>query len=365
MIKPKPTMLRYRTLALFSMFSLLGITSHNSVLALTSDEEANQVCTQGSAAVITVKDGSGHGSGFLVSQDGLIVTNAHVVEGSPSVVTVVFPDGKQVPADVIGFARGGVDLAALKIQNRTNLPYLNLAASGTAKVGYRVFAIGTPLGDVYRDTCTQGNISRIHPDGEIQHTATLNKGNSGGPLLNTKGEVIGVNTWVGKAPVFDGDGNWTGSTTSSGTGINLSQPVGKVESFLADIQQQRVSPVSTLTEPEKTSIKTISLDGRVVNGTLKGEPDVYRFSGKAGQKVLIQMNSQNINPLLVLYRFIKSDDGGRGKLEKIADNNDKGPNDFNSEIATTLPADGDYAIVATSADRGESGNYTLRAVVRP
>ena len=363
MIKPKPTMLRYRTLALFSMFSLLGITSHNSVLALTSDEEANQVCTQGSAAVITVKDGSGHGSGFLVSQDGLIVTNAHVVEGSPSVVTVVFPDGKQVPADVIGFARGGVDLAALKIQNRTNLPYLNLSASGTAKVGYRVFAIGTPLGDVYRDTCTQGNISRIHPDGEIQHTATLNKGNSGGPLLNTKGEVIGVNTWVGKAPVFDGDGNWTGSTTSSGTGINLSQPVGKVESFLADIQQQRVSPVSTLTEPEKTSIKTISLDGRVVNGTLKGEPDVYRFSGKAGQKVLIQMNSQNINPLLVLYRFIKSDDGG--KPEKIADNDDKGPNDFNSEIATTLPADGDYAIVATSADRGESGNYTLRAVVRP
>lgn len=363
MIKPKPTMLRYRTLALFSMFSLLGITSHNSVLALTSDEEANQVCTQGSAAVITVKDGSGHGSGFLVSQDGLIVTNAHVVEGSPSVVTVVFPDGKQVPADVIGFARGGVDLAALKIQNRTNLPYLNLAASGTAKVGYRVFAIGTPLDDDYRDTCTQGNISRIHPDGKIQHTATLNGGNSGGPLLNTKGEVIGVNTWVGKAPVFDGDGNWTGSTTSSGTGINLSQPVGKVESFLADIQQQRVSPVSTLTEPEKTSIKTISLDGRVVNGTLKGEPDVYRFSGKAGQKVLIQMNSQNINPLLVLYRFIKSDDGG--KPEKIADNDDKGPNDFNSEIATTLPADGVYAIVATSADRGESGNYTLRAVVRP
>lgn len=357
----KPTMLRYRTLALFSMFSLLGITSHNSVLALTSDEEANQVCTQGSAAVITVKNGSGHGSGFLVSQDGLIFTNAHVVEGGPSVVTVVFRDGKQVPADVIGFARGGVDLAALKIQNRTNLPYLNLAASGTAKVGYRVFAIGTPLDDDYRDTCTQGNISRIHPDGKIQHTATLNSGNSGGPLLNTKGEVVGVNTWGVKARVFDGDGNLVGST-SSGTGINLSQPVGKVESFLADIQQQRVSPVSTLTEPEKTSIKTISLDGRVVNGTLKREPDVYTFSGKAGQKVLIQMNSQNINPLLVLYRFIKSDDGG--KPEKIANNDDKGPNDFNSEIATTLPADGVYAIVATSADRGESGNYTLRAVVR-
>ena len=69
-----------------------------------------------------------------------------------------------LPADVIGFARGGVDLAALKIQNRKNLPHLSLAAS-TAKVGYPVFAIGSPLAADNRDTCTQGNISRIRPDG--------------------------------------------------------------------------------------------------------------------------------------------------------------------------------------------------------
>lgn len=80
----------------------MGMTSNNSVLALPEGEIANQVCTKGGAAVVTVKDGNGHGSGFLVSQDGLIITNAHVVDGSPSVVTVVFRDGKQVPADVIG-----------------------------------------------------------------------------------------------------------------------------------------------------------------------------------------------------------------------------------------------------------------------
>ncbi len=185
---------RYGILTLFSMFNLMGMTSNNSVLALPEGDIANQVCTKGGAAVVTVKNGNGHGSGFLVSQDGLIITNAHVVDGGPSVVTVAFRDGKQVPADVIGFARGGVDLAALKIQNRKNLPHLNLARPGTAKVGYQVFAIGSPLDADNRDTCTQGNISRIRPDGIIQHTATLNLGNSGGPLLNSKGEVIGVNT---------------------------------------------------------------------------------------------------------------------------------------------------------------------------
>jgi len=241
----KPTMLRFGTLILFSMFTLLGMTSHTSALVLTDDQEANRVCTQGNKAVITVKDGNKHGSGFFVSQDGLIITNAHVVAGSPSVVTVVFQNGKQVPADVIGFARGGVDLAALKIQNWNNLPHLSLADSGTVKVGYRVFAIGTPLKVENRGTCTQGNMSRIRLDGTIQHTANIYPGNSGGPLLNTQGEVIGVNTSGTFVSFFDSADNKV-VVTASRTGISLSQPVEKVKSFLADIRQQKISSISTL-----------------------------------------------------------------------------------------------------------------------
>ena len=241
----KPTMFRFGTLILFSMFTLLGMTSHNTALVLTDEQEANRVCTQGSKAVITVKDGNKHGSGFVVSQDGLIITNAHVVAGSPSVVTVVFQNGKQVPADVIGFARGGVDLAALKIQNRNNLPHLSLADSGTVKVGYRVFAIGTPLKVENRGICTQGNMSRIRLDGTIQHTATIYPGNSGGPLLNTQGEVIGVNTSGTFVSFFDSADNKV-VVTASRTGISLSQPVEKVKSFLADIRQQKISSISTL-----------------------------------------------------------------------------------------------------------------------
>ncbi|MEI3648610.1 MAG: trypsin-like peptidase domain-containing protein [Dolichospermum lemmermannii FEM_B0920] len=238
----KHLLYRYGILTLFSICTLMGMTSVKTVLASPA-EEANRVCMKGGAAVVTVK-GNGHGSGFLVSQDGLIITNAHVVNRGPSVVTVVFRDGRQVPADVIGFARGGVDLAALKIQNRKNLPHLSLAAS-TAKVGYPVFAIGSPLAADNRDTCTQGNISRIRPDGIIQHTATLNPGNSGGPLLNTKGEVIGVNTSVAVSPVLDDAGNQV-AVVPGGTGINFSQPGAKVKSFLADIKQKKflLSPLS-------------------------------------------------------------------------------------------------------------------------
>ena len=144
---------------------------------------------------------------------------------------------------MIGFARGGVDLAALKIQNRKNLPHLSLAAS-TAKVGYPVFAIGSPLAADNRDTCTQGNISRIRPDGIIQHTATLNPGNSGGPLLNTKGEVIGVNTSVAVSPVLDDAGNQV-AVVPGGTGINFSQPGGH-QAFRHQRHAAEIFPVPVL-----------------------------------------------------------------------------------------------------------------------
>ncbi len=326
----------------------------DTAVAQTAEEQiARSVYKKASPAVVTVKDGKVHGSGFVVSQDGLIVTNAHVVEGSPSVVTVVFASGKQLPADVIGFAKSGLDLAVLKIHRQKNLSALALATVGSTEVGDRVFALGTPLDSDNRDTFTQGNINRIdRKDGRIQHDAVIQAGNSGGPLLNTKGQVIGVNT--------SGIGR-----TNSGT--NFAIPASKLRSFVAAVKKGDLSPVSTLKKPSREpKIATISLNGKDINGKLSKEnsfANLYIFQGKAGQKLIVEMTSKTINPFLSLYQLVETSGGDRPLL--IAENDDKGAGDFNSLITTTLPADGVYVIRAKSATNRQSGDYSLRATANP
>lgn len=373
----KKRLLQYAALTAFTLCSL-SVTGLGSlwsdgkqVWAQTSEEiQASQVCNRGNAAVVTIKNGKGHGSGFVVRRDGLIITNAHVVDGGPRVVTVVFENGKQFPADVIGFARGGVDLAALKIHNQKNLPTLALAKTNYAKRGYRVFAIGTPLNPIFNNTCTQGNISRIHKDGMIQHNADTNKGNSGGPLLNSQGEVIGVSTLVAATPVFDPTGKTRIGSIAGGNGINLALPITKVNSFIADVDNNRSSKVSTLPKKETPSISSISLNGQIINGSLTTSDriyktngrfiDLYRFQGQVGQQIIIEMKSQKINPVLTLYQLTPE-----GKLKEIAANDDRGAGDFNAEIITTLPNNGFYLITAQAFERGETGNYRLRVTANP
>jgi serine protease Do len=346
------------------------------VLAQTSDEQiARLVYQKASPAVVTVQTPTSFGSGFVVSQDGLIITNAHVIKPPPqnqqeqetynpndfpSVVTVVFPDGKKVSADVLGFGKNGLDLAVLKIYNQKNLPTLALGA-GDASVGERVFALGTPLNPDFKGTFTQGYITRIDSKtGEIQHDTVIQGGNSGGPLLNSKSQVIGVNT--------SGFG-----IHKLNSGMNFAIPVAQVQSFIAAARNKDISSVSTVVQPStKPTVATISLNGQVINGSLAqgdriGENgsyiNLYQFPGRAGQKVIIEMTSQKINSVLSLYQVTESSKGE--EIKKIAENDDRGPGDFNAQIDTTLKADGVYLIVASSQERGETGNYSLRATAKP
>lgn len=322
--------------------------------AQTAEEQvARNVYKKASPAVVTVKDGKVHGSGFVISQDGLIITNAHVVQGSPSVVTVEFADGKQLPADVIGFAKGGFDLAVLKIHRQKNLRTLVLASNSSAEVGDRVFALGTPLESDITDTFTEGNINRIdRKDGRIQHDAVIQPGNSGGPLLNTKGQVIGVNT--------SGYGKYN-------IGTNFAIPVSNLRSFVAAAKKGDLSSVSTLKKPnQEPEFVNISLNGENISGKLSKENgfvSLYGFQGKAGQKVVIEMTSETINSFLNLYRFIEGTEGK--KPNPIAQNDDRGAGNFNSQIVTTLPADGIYVIEANSSTGRQAGDYSLRAVANP
>jgi serine protease Do len=138
----------------------------------------------------------GVGSGFIISDDGFMLTNAHVVEGADE-VTVTLTDRREFKAKVLGADRRS-DVALLKV-NATNLPYLRTGDSSKIRVGEWVIAIGSPFN--LDNTVTAGIISAKSRDtGEylplIQSDVAVNPGNSGGPLINMRGEVIGINSQI-------------------------------------------------------------------------------------------------------------------------------------------------------------------------
>lgn len=138
------------------------------------------------------------GSGFVVSEDGLIVTNNHVIEGADS-IEVEFYSGKRLPAKVIG-KDDKTDIAVLKVETTEALPFVKFGDSDKSRVGDWVLALGNPLGQGF--SASTGIVSARNRalngtyDDFIQTDAAINRGNSGGPLFNMDGEVIGVNTAI-------------------------------------------------------------------------------------------------------------------------------------------------------------------------
>lgn len=157
------------------------------------------------------------GSGFIVSPDGLVVTNKHVVRNGISYM-VTFADGRQFPADLVEEA-AAYDIGLLRIRSNETWTPVKLGDSDTVRRGDAVIAIGNPL--TYSSTVTSGIISAVNRDegftefdDYLQTDAAINQGNSGGPLFNLKGEVIAVNS------ALETTGNDTGSI-----GIGLAIPI--------------------------------------------------------------------------------------------------------------------------------------------
>ncbi len=171
------------------------------------------------------RDGMSQGSGFFVSEDGYVVTNSHVVEDADGIV-VVTDDGRELDAELIGRDER-TDLALLKVDGNS-FNYVKLSQE-TPKVGQWVIAIGNPFG--LGGTVTAGIISADGRDigagpydNFLQIDAPVNRGNSGGPTFNTKGEVIGVNT-----AIF--------SPSGGNVGIAFAIPAATVQEIVNDLKE--------------------------------------------------------------------------------------------------------------------------------
>lgn len=225
------------------------------------------------------------GSGVIISQDGYIITNNHVVEGEQK-LAVYFADGTRHDATLVG-TDPLMDIAVLKISD-TVPAFAPLADSDTVQPGETAVAIGSPLGS-FRNSVTVGVVSAVNRsvpgssmEGLIQTDAAINNGNSGGPLLNLRGEVIGINTLVVRG---------TGMSEAAAEGLGFSVPSNIVRSVseqliaTGKVEYPFLGVSYTAISPERAADEKLPVqNGALVESSQDGRPAVTPGSAadKAG-----------------------------------------------------------------------------------
>jgi serine protease Do len=217
----------------FSVADAATLPDSGDKKALSTTEIASKVGPATVSVIAEVSYGStdgqnqvaeASGSGFIVSADGYIVTNNHVIDGASTVQVVVAGEKDPITAKVVG-TDATTDIAVLKI-DRTNLAYVTLGDSDSLQVGELAVAIGNPFGEL-AGSVTVGVISALDREITIndstynllQTDASINEGNSGGPLVNSYGEVVGV----------------TNAKVSEGEGIGFAIPINDVKTVIEDL----------------------------------------------------------------------------------------------------------------------------------
>jgi len=284
----------------------------------------------------TKKQNVGSGTGFIVSEDGLLITNKHVVSDDEAEYTIVTNTGEKYEVEVL--ARDPFqDLAVLKIKKKKDngseggilqekFPVVRLGDSSNIRIGQTVVAIGNALGE-FKNTVSVGVVSGLGRtitasgggmvetlEDVIQTDAAVNRGNSGGPLLNLKGEVIGVNVAVAEAAENIG---FAIPINKAKRDINQIKTIGKIVYPFLGIRYILITP--EIQEERKLKIDYGVL---IVRGETVSEPAVVPGSGaeKAGLKegdIILEVNKEKITPRNSLAKIIQNYNPGDKIILKV------------------------------------------------
>jgi len=240
------------------------------------------------------------GSGFIISNDGYIFTNNHVVEQADK-IRVKISDGKEYDAKVIG-TDANTDIALIKIKPDNSLPVADIGDSEAVRVGEWVVAIGNPFGLDATVTAgivsAKGRVIGAGPyDNFIQTDASINPGNSGGPLFNMEGKVIGINTAI----------------VAQGQGIGFAIPINMAKNILTDLKSKgKVTrgwlgiSIQDITDDIAQNLNHKNKNGALVSDVFKGDP-----ADKAGIKIgdiIIEINGKPVkdtHELLLMIAAMK------------------------------------------------------------
>jgi serine protease Do len=260
-------------------------------------------------------EGHGAGSGVIVSSDGYVLTNDHVVEGAKE-ITVTLPDNREFSGKVVGLDPQ-TDLAVVKI-DATNLPFVPWGNSGDLRVGEYVLAVGNPFG--LNSTVTLGIVSALGRGGMgitqyedfIQTDAAINPGNSGGALVNTQGELIGINT-----AIFSQSGGYQGVGFAVPT--NLAKPVyeslvstGKIVRGFLGVGIQAV------TTDLARSFQLDQTKGALVTNVVPGSP-ADEAGIKRGDVIVEYQGKPVLDPRNLQHQVIRTTVGSKVNMVVIRD----------------------------------------------
>jgi serine protease Do len=293
------------------------------------------------------------GSGVIVSPDGIVVTNDHVIAGAEE-IDVILPDGKETKAEVVG-SDPKTDIGIIKLAGASNLPVLKLADSSRVEVGEFVLAVGNPFG--LRQTVTFGIVSGTGRGGLgieeiedfIQTDASINPGNSGGALVNLNGDLIGINTAI----VSRGGGNQgIGFAVPSNMARHVMDQIRKHGKVVRGWMGVVIQPVT----PElAAALKLKGTEGALVSDVSQGSP-----AEKAGIQrgdVITEMNGQRVADSRALQlKIAASSPGEEASFTVIRDGSSQ-------TVAVTLgeaPAEKGVA-----ASGGKQGGSRLGVGVQP